>query len=77
VRQVNTSESMWTISSTKSGEGSQVVINIEKIKQTWWKHVIVGHPEIDTSKVWRCVNINVLMIISPSFVLVLWLLRTR
>jgi hypothetical protein len=46
---VNTSESMWTISSSKGT--SQIVISLEKTRKTWWKHVIVGHPEIDTSKV--------------------------
>ena len=48
---INTSESMWTISTDNTTLGPQIVINIEKLKKTWWKHVIVGHPEIDTSKV--------------------------
>jgi hypothetical protein len=32
-------------------EGSEVIVTLEKRRKTWWKHVIVGHPEIDTSKV--------------------------
>lgn len=48
---VNTGESMWTISSAKGEGSSQVVISLEKTRKTWWKHIIIGHPEIDTSKV--------------------------
>ena len=32
-------------------ENSEIVIILEKTKKTWWKSVIVGHPEIDTTKV--------------------------
>ena len=32
-------------------ERSEIVITIEKIMKTWWKHVIIGHPEIDVTKV--------------------------
>ena len=32
-------------------ENSEIVIILEKTKKTWWKSVIVGHSEIDTSKV--------------------------
>ena len=28
-----------------------IIINIEKVIHTWWKHIVIGHPEIDTSKV--------------------------
>ena len=42
-------ESMWTINISPAG--SQVVITLEKTKKTWWKHAIVGHPEIDTNRV--------------------------
>ena len=62
---VRVDESMWTLnvgsssSSNSSGGGckagpddaSQVVITLEKTRKTWWKHVIVGHPEIDPTKV--------------------------
>ena len=59
---VRVDESMWTLnvgSSSSSGGGSnmgknedsQVVITLEKTRKTWWKHVIVGHPEIDANKV--------------------------
>lgn len=41
-------DSIWTL---VSGEIPQVVITLEKSRKNWWKHVIVGHPEIDTSKV--------------------------
>ena len=32
-------------------ERSEIVITIEKVMKTWWKHVIIGHPEIDVTKV--------------------------
>ncbi len=32
----------------------QILITLDKCKHTWWKHVIIGHPEIDTSKVMCC-----------------------
>ena len=60
---VRVDESMWTLnvgsSSSGSGTGShlgksedsQVVITLDKTRKTWWKHVIVGHPEIDANKV--------------------------
>ena len=32
-------------------ENSEIVIILEKTKKTWWKSVIVGHSEIDTTKV--------------------------
>ena len=57
---VRVDESMWTLnvgsSSSSSGkagpdDASQVVITLEKTRKTWWKHVIVGHPEIDPTKV--------------------------
>lgn len=44
-------DSMWTISSTGDTDLPQVVISLEKCRKTWWKSVIEGHPEIDTSKV--------------------------
>lgn len=54
---IRSQESMWTISSEKVKKGGgnllQVVITLEKIRETWWKHAIVGDPEIDTSLVSR------------------------
>ncbi|KAJ1423733.1 HSP20-like chaperone [Ochromonadaceae sp. CCMP2298] len=62
---VRTEESMWTIASGGSGSGgkggmddSQIVITLEKTRKTWWKHVIEGHPEIDTTKVDSSQNIS-------------------
>ena len=43
-------ESMWTIN-IASESAPQIVFTLEKTKKTWWKSVIVGHPEIDTNKV--------------------------
>jgi hypothetical protein len=52
---VNSSESVWTLNRASgngsSGNESQIIVVIEKLRETWWKHVIVGHPEIDTTKV--------------------------
>eukprot|EP01039_Chlorochromonas_danica_P002710 gene2710-2960_t len=48
---VRSQESLWTISQGKAGELPQVVITLEKTRETWWKSVIQGHPEIDTTKV--------------------------
>lgn len=48
-------ESMWTLNvdnnSSIARGGGQVVISLDKCKHTWWKHIIVGHIEIDTTKV--------------------------
>ena len=43
-------ESMWTVAT--SSHSAQIVITLEKCVKTWWKHAIVGDPEIDTSKVY-------------------------
>jgi len=43
---VNTEETMWHLD-----EGKQVVINLEKQRETWWKCVLEGDQEIDTTKV--------------------------
>jgi hypothetical protein len=51
---VKTQESLWTMSTTTKDAQSQIVITLDKTKHTWWKHVIVGHSEIDTSKVPIC-----------------------
>jgi hypothetical protein len=46
---VKVDESMWTMV-TADGK-SQVIITLDKTRHTWWKHVVVGDPVIDTSKV--------------------------
>lgn len=46
---VKTSESIWTINISTTI--AQVVITLDKARPTWWKHVIHGHSEIDTTKV--------------------------
>jgi hypothetical protein len=48
---IRPSESTWTLNKGSSSESSQIIITLEKTRETWWKHVIVGHPEIDTAKV--------------------------
>lgn len=52
---IKTEESMWTLSRSSVTDGGpecqQIVLTIDKMRHTWWKHVIVGHPEIDTNKV--------------------------
>jgi hypothetical protein len=45
---VRVDESMWTINISSP---PQIVITLEKTRNTWWKHVFIGHPEVDTSKV--------------------------
>jgi hypothetical protein len=44
-------ESMWTISSDSNNSLSQVILTLDKSRKTWWKHVLVNDPEIDTTKV--------------------------
>ncbi len=48
---VKSQECMWTLCTTNSNECPQIIITLEKVKKTWWKSVLVGHPQIDTSKV--------------------------
>lgn len=48
---VKVDESMWTLNVGGGGDDSQVVITLDKTRKTWWKHAIVGHPEIDPNKV--------------------------
>lgn len=49
---VRVDESMWTINISSSGtQPPQVVVTLDKTRKTWWKYALVGHPEIDTSKV--------------------------
>lgn len=53
---VKVSESMWTISSTTDSALQQIVVTLDKTRDTWWKHVLTGHEEIDTTKVMHCVS---------------------
>lgn len=46
---VRLDESMWTVASDDNS--TQVIITLDKQRKTWWKHVLEGDPEIDTSKV--------------------------
>lgn len=55
---VKTDESMWTFVSGQKDECPEIVITLGKTVKTWWKQVIIGHPEIDTSKVDSTKNIN-------------------
>lgn len=49
---IRTDESMWTINISSTGtQAPQIVVTLDKTRKTWWKHVFLGHPEIDTSKV--------------------------
>lgn len=55
---VKADDSMWTVStsSNKSSKSAsptscQIIVTLEKAVKTWWKYVIVGHPEIDTNMV--------------------------
>lgn len=48
---INAEDSMWTIARCNDDAFAQIVITLDKRRETWWKHVIVGHPEIDTNKV--------------------------
>lgn len=48
---IKASESMWTLSKGTEGDSPQIVLTLDKSRETWWKHVLVGHPEIDTNKV--------------------------
>lgn len=42
-------ESMWTVASDHNS--TQVIFTLDKVRNTWWKHVLEGDPEIDTTKV--------------------------
>lgn len=48
---VRTDDSLWTLASAQKGAMAQVIITLEKARDTWWKCVLKGHPEIDTTKV--------------------------
>jgi hypothetical protein len=47
---IRVDESMWTLN-IAANSIPQVVITLDKGRKTWWKHIIQGHPEIDTNKV--------------------------
>lgn len=44
---VRTEECMWVV----ENDPCTVVINLEKVKKTWWDNVVVGEPQIDTQMV--------------------------
>lgn len=46
---VSREESLWNLV-----DGRSVVISFEKATRSWWKSVVEGDPEIDTSKVRTC-----------------------
>lgn len=46
---VSREDSMWSLNG-----GTTVVISFEKTTKSWWKSVVKGDPEIDTSKVSIC-----------------------
>ena len=48
---IKAGESLWTISSGSAEAAPQIVLTLDKTRQTWWKHVLAGHEEIDTNKV--------------------------
>jgi hypothetical protein len=46
-RAIKEEESGWNLS-----DGSEITMNLEKVnRMEWWKCVIQGHPEIDTTKI--------------------------
>eukprot|EP00002_Diphylleia_rotans_P032363 TRINITY_DN678_c0_g3_i2.p1 TRINITY_DN678_c0_g3~~TRINITY_DN678_c0_g3_i2.p1 ORF type:complete len:140 (-),score=46.40 TRINITY_DN678_c0_g3_i2:353-772(-) len=46
-QRIKAEDCFWTLE-----EGKILVLHMEKVnKMEWWKNVIVGHPEIDTSKI--------------------------
>jgi hypothetical protein len=51
---VKPSDCLWTL--MKGNDVPQLIITLEKAKEIWWKSVVVGHPEIDTSKVISCLS---------------------
>eukprot|EP00602_Paraphysomonas_sp_CaronLab_P001702 CAMPEP_0185034018 /NCGR_PEP_ID=MMETSP1103-20130426/23505_1 /TAXON_ID=36769 /ORGANISM="Paraphysomonas bandaiensis, Strain Caron Lab Isolate" /LENGTH=247 /DNA_ID=CAMNT_0027570501 /DNA_START=141 /DNA_END=884 /DNA_ORIENTATION=+ len=57
---VKVDESMWTLLSddTSEGRNQQVIITLDKTRHTWWKHILKGDPEIDTTKVDSTQNIS-------------------
>lgn len=65
-REVHADESMWTLDTTthssnineSSKSETCVVLNLEKRVETWWKSILVGEPEIDTTKVDSSRKIN-------------------
>ena len=52
--------SMWSLN-----DGNTVVISFEKATRSWWKSVVEGDPEIDTSKVSHCCIIILLAVVLP------------
>ncbi|KAG0239794.1 hypothetical protein BGX31_002504 [Mortierella sp. GBA43] len=51
-KNIKTDESTWTLTSTGKSDTKELGIHFEKFIATeWWKCVIIGHPEIDTTKI--------------------------
>ena len=49
---IKASESLWSlVLDPQISEPGQIVITLEKTRPMWWKHVLDGHPCIDTTKV--------------------------
>lgn len=48
---INVSESLWTMAQDPSLPYKQLVITLDKTRETWWKSALVGHAEIDTNMV--------------------------
>jgi hypothetical protein len=48
---INVSESLWTMTQDPDVPYKQLIITLEKTKETWWGSALVGHPEIDTNMV--------------------------
>jgi len=50
---VRSDDCMWTLESSTMADAPSrtLVVTFDKAVQTWWRSVIKGHPEIDTTKV--------------------------
>lgn len=48
---INVSESLWTMTQDPDVPYKQLIITLEKTKETWWSSALVGHAEIDTNMV--------------------------
>ena len=50
---IDEEDSTWTI------ESGVCMVTLCKVKQTWWKNIVEGEPEIDTKKVDSVRNLGV------------------
>lgn len=51
---IKPSESMWTMTTntgTRGGGVPQLTISLDKARKTWWRSVVLGDPQIDTTMV--------------------------